>query len=513
MNNNINQLKWGAILSYFSMGISLAIGLVYTPLMIRLLGKNEFGLYSTVSSTISMLGILNLGFGSGYIRYYAKYKRNNDMDAIYRLNGLFLMIFIVIGLVAAVCGTFLSFHLDWIFDEGLTGAEYQKARILMLMLTVNMAISFPMSVFTNIINANEKFVFLKIFGIITTVIGPMVNVPILLMGYKSVALVASSLVLGLIYHVVTVYYVLVVLKNKFVFRSLEKGIFVGLFSYTIFIFLNTIIDQINWNIDKLLLARFIGTAEVAVYSVGYSLYAHYMQFSTAISGIFTPRIHRIVNETQDDKETQRVQLTELFTRVGRVQFLILALIATGIIFFGQVFILDYWAGPGYENSYFVTLLLTIPASIALIQNIGIEIQRAMNIHQFRSVIYAVMAIVNLMLSIYLCQIYGAVGSAIGTAISLILANGFIMNIFYQKKCNIDMFYFLKEIMKLCRGLVIPIGVGIIMHKYIRVMSILSFLVSVLVYMIVYIVSMWIFGMNQYEKNLIGKPFKKLKYRG
>lgn len=160
----------------------------------------------------------------------------------------------------------------------------------------------------------------------------MVNVPILLMGYKSVALVASSLVLGLIYHVVTVYYVLVVLKNKFVFRSLEKGIFVGLFSYTIFIFLNTIIDQINWNIDKLLLARFIGTAEVAVYSVGYSLYAHYMQFSTAISGIFTPRIHRIVNETQDDKETQRVQLTELFTRVGRVQFLILALIATGIIF-------------------------------------------------------------------------------------------------------------------------------------------------------------------------------------
>ena len=357
MKNNMNQLKWGVVLSYFSMGISLAIGLVYTPLMIRLLGKNEFGLYSTVSSTISMLGILNLGFGSGYIRYYAKYKRNNDMDAIYRLNGLFLMIFIVIGLVAAVCGTFLSFHLDWIFDEGLTGAEYQKARILMLMLTVNMAISFPMSVFTNIINANEKFVFLKIFGIITTVIGPMVNVPILLMGYKSVALVASSLVLGLIYHVVTVYYVLVVLKNKFVFRSLEKGIFVGLFSYTIFIFLNTIIDQINWNIDKLLLARFIGTAEVAVYSVGYSLYAHYMQFSTAISGIFTPRIHRIVNETQDDKETQRVQLTELFTRVGRVQFLILALIATGIIFFGQVFILDYWAGPGYENSYFVTLLL------------------------------------------------------------------------------------------------------------------------------------------------------------
>ena len=76
------------------------------------------------------------------------------------------MIFAVIGLIALICGLFLSFHLELVFDEGLTAAEYEKARILMLMLTANMAISFPMSVFGNIINANERFVFLKITGII-----------------------------------------------------------------------------------------------------------------------------------------------------------------------------------------------------------------------------------------------------------------------------------------------------------------------------------------------------------
>ena len=145
------------------------------------------------------------------------------------------------------------------------------------------------------------------------------------------------------------------MKEKFVFHGFEKGIFKSLFSFTIFIAINTLIDQINWNIDKLLLGRFKGTAEVAVYSVGYTLYQCYMMFSTSITGVFTPRIHKIVNTTKDNIEEQRIQLTELFNRVGRLQFIILSLIASGIIFFGKFFIVGIWAGNGYDNSYFVAL--------------------------------------------------------------------------------------------------------------------------------------------------------------
>ena len=61
-----NQLKIGTVLSYLQMGISVLISLVYTPMMIRLLGQNEYGLYQTVTSTISMLSLLSLGFNSGY---------------------------------------------------------------------------------------------------------------------------------------------------------------------------------------------------------------------------------------------------------------------------------------------------------------------------------------------------------------------------------------------------------------------------------------------------------------
>ena len=75
------------------MFIGVVISLLYTPIMLDLLGDSEYGLYNTVSSTISILSLLSLGFNSGYIRYYSKYKKANDTDSIWKLNGLFLIIF------------------------------------------------------------------------------------------------------------------------------------------------------------------------------------------------------------------------------------------------------------------------------------------------------------------------------------------------------------------------------------------------------------------------------------
>ena len=507
-----NQLKAGSILSYLQMALSILIQLIYTPVMIRLLGKHEYGLYQTVASTMSMLSILSLGFNSGYIRYYAIYKKDNNKTAISKLNGLFLIIFAIIGSVALLCGLFLSFNLNLVFDKGLTQAEYDKARILMLLLTVNLTVSFPMSVFQNIISAHERFVFLKLLGMVKTVFSPLITLPLLLMGYRSIAMVAVTVSVSLFVDIIYLWYVLFKMQEKFIFRGFEKSIFKSLFAYTAFIALNTIIDQINWNIDKLLLGRFKGTAEVALYSVGYTLYQMYMMFSTSISGVFTPRIHKIVNATKNNLLEQKNQLTDLFVRVGRLQFIILSLIASGIVFFGKFFIVKIWAGNDYDNSYFVALLLVIPASIALIQNLGIEIQRAENKHQFRSIAYAIMAIVNLGLSIVLCQKYGAVGSAIGTAISLVLANGFVMNIYYNRKCNIDIPLFWKNILRQSVGLIIPIGVGIAMTMFIEINSVWMFVACLITYTMVYCISMWLFGMNDYEKDLVRKPLKKILRR-
>ena len=506
--NSSKQIKIGATLSYVQMGLGVVIGLIYTPIMIRLLGNSEYGLYNTVSSTISMLSILSLGFNSSYIRFYSKYKVDNDKDGIAKLNGVFLLIFVFIGFIALICGLFISNNLGIVFKDGLTKDEYDVAKVLMLLLTFNLAISFPMSVFLNIISSQERFVVLKAIGIIKTVLGPLVTLPLLLIGYRSIVMVSATVAINLLADLCYLYYAIHVLHCRFSFCNFPSGIVRDLFIFTSFIAVNMIIDQINWNIDKMLLARYKGTTAVAIYSVGFTLYQYYQMFSTSISSVFTPRIHKICNLYNNDRIKRDIELNSLFIRVGRLQFLVLALISSGLVFFGKYFI-KWWAGEEYGDSYWVALLLIIPSSIALIQNIGIEVQRAQYKHKFRSIAYSIMAIVNLVVSIYLCQLYGPIGSAIGTAFSLVLANGIIMNIYYKKKCGLNVSIFWLNIIRICKGLIFPVTFGIIYNRIVHINSFWLMIVGIIIYTIIYAISMWLLGMNEYERSLVKTPVQKI----
>lgn len=503
-----NQLKIGVILSYAQMALSIIIGIVQVPILIRCLGKSEYGLYNTIVSTLSMLSILSLGFNSSYIRYYARYKKENKQEEIYRLNGLFLLIFTVIGAVAFACGIFLTYHLNLIFADGLTAAEYKTAKTLMWILTVNLALTFPMSVFQNIISAHEKFVALKLLGMIRTVLSPLLIIPVVLFGYKSVALAIVTVSISVFVDALYFLYVLFVLKQKFLFKGFEKGLLCSLFGFTFFIALNLIVDEVNSNLDKVLLTRYNGTASASVYSVGYTLYNFYRQFSTSVSGVFAPKVHQIYHQNKENITTLRKNFTDLFISVGRVQFLILALVASGFVFFGKPFIY-FWAGKGYQNAYYVGLLLILPSTIALVQNLGLEIQRAENNHKFRSLAYLIMAFVNVLLTIWLCQIYGEVGAAIGTAISLVLANGVIMNFYYHKACHINVFAFWKQIFRLSVGLIPPVIIGCLIVHFVDLFVLWKLLLFIVIYAIVYCLSMWLLGMNAYEKELLKKPLRRV----
>lgn len=507
--NSDKQIKIGAILTYLQMAVAIAISLIYTPLMIRVLGKSEYGLYNTIASTISLLSLLSLGFNSSYVKFFSKYKQDNEVDKIFKLNGLFLIVFCIIGIVAFLCGLFLTINLELVFKNGLIESEYKTAKVLMLLLTINLTISFPMSVFTNIISAHEKFIFQKLLLIFKTVGTPAISIPLLLLGKGSISIVIATLIISLFVDLVSLLYVLAILKQKFVFRSFEKGIFKDLLVFTSFIAINMVVDQINLNIDKILLGRFKGTEIVAVYSVGYTLYTYFQMFSTSVSSLFTPKVHKIVLETEGDEIEQKKQLTNLFVKIARIQFMILGLICTGFVFFAKQFIVQFWAGSGYDDAYYVLLLLAIPSMIPLTQNIGIEVQRAKNKHKFRSIVYLIMALVNLIVSIFLCQMYGAVGCAIGTAISLLLANGLIMNIYYSKQCNINVSLYWLNILKMCLGLIIPIIIGVISIMFINYKTIWEFLIGVLAYSIIYFISMFVLGMNKEEKSFLLDPIKKL----
>lgn len=179
-----------------------------------------------------------------------------------------------------------------------------------------------------------------------------------------------------------------------------------------------------------------------------------------------------------------------------------------MVFFGRPFI-KIWAGTGYEDAYYVVLLLTIPATIPLIQNVGIEIQRAQNKHKFRSIVYMIMAVLNLGVSIVFCQWWGAIGSALGTAISLVVVNGFLINFYYQKmQCRCCRL--LEEHYKNAERFGSTSVFGIFTMLRVPIDSFMKLLGWIVVYSVVYCLSVWFFSMNPYEKELLLKPVRMIR---
>lgn len=333
----INQRKAGVILSYAGELVKILVNLIYTPIMLRLLGQSEYGLYQLVYSVVSYLSLLSLGFGSSYLRFYSRYKAKNDDDGVAKLNGMFMIIFCSISALCIVCGIVMIGNIRSIFGTGLTDAEYDTARVLMGMLVLNLAITFPNSVFNCSITANEKFLFQKLLILLQNIFSPFLTLPLLIMGYGSKGMVFITTFLTFMLLVSNMFYCLKKLHIRFKFRRLQLKLLKEMWVFTFFIFLNQIIDQINWSVDKFLLGRLAGTTAVAIYGVGGQINTLYLQFSSSISNVFVPKVNRIVAETDDNNE-----LTKLFTKVGRIQFIVLGLILSGFLFVGVPFI-NMWA--------------------------------------------------------------------------------------------------------------------------------------------------------------------------
>lgn len=499
----LNQRKSGVILSYVGQLVQIIIGVIYTPIMLRLLGQSEYGLYQLVYSVVSYLSLLSLGFGSSYLRFYSRYKAQEDEEGVAKLNGMFMIIFCSISVICVICGIVMIRNVRSIFGTGLTDSEYATARILMGLLIINLAMTFPNSVFNCSITAHEKFLFQKLLILIQNLLSPFLSLPLLIMGYGSVGMVSVTTFLTVAVLLTNLYYCLKKLHVKFIFHGLQIGLLKEMWVFTFFIFINQIIDQINWNVDKFLLGRFAGTTAVAIYGVGGQINTLYLQFSTSISNVFVPKVNRIVAESNDDK-----QLTILFTKVGRIQFIILGMILSGFVFFGNPFV-KIWAGSEYGASYIVALLLIVPVTVPLIQNLGIEIQRAKNMHKARAVVYLAIAIANVFISIPLIKIMGPAGAALGTAISLIAGNVIFMNWYYHARIGMNMFYFWKEIAKFVPALIGPCVVGIIIMNFANIMGLVKLGVFAIVYTVVYGLSMYFLGMNEEEKQLVMGPIRKI----
>ena len=499
----VNQLRAGVVMTYLNIGLGSVIPFIYTPIMLRLLGQSEYGLYSLANSVVGYLSLLSFGLGSTIVRYVAKYRAEGNKEQEEKVVGLFIVMYTLLAILVLAGGWIISCNVEPIFHRGLTDAEISKIAVLVRIMAFNTAISFPISVFGSIIMAHEKYIYRQAVNILSTIAAPCCNLIALYMGFGSIGLSLVTTVLQFAMLPLNAVYCFKVLRIRPRFRGLPIQLIKELLQFSAFIFLGSVVDMLFWATDKVILGMLASTAVVAVYNIGTSFNTMMTNISTAFSGVLTPKVTVMVT-----KDATPGQLTELFIRVGRLQYLIIALALSGFIVFGKQFII-LWAGSDYENAYYMALVTLIPLAVPLIQNTGLSIVIAQNKHKFRSIVYLVIAVLNVISTYLVVPYWGGLGAAVCSGISYTIGQIIIMNIYYYKVTKLDILAFWANIGKMS---LIPAGMTIVGMRGTSKNDLSSWgmlLAMILLYTAIYSAGMYFFVMNDYEKDVVRKPVFKV----
>lgn len=499
----VNQIRVGAILSYVSMALSTVISLVYTPVMIQRLGDSEYGLYQAVLPIVSYLNLLSLGLGSAYVRYYSRAKVAKDRHLMAKLNGMFLLTFAALGVVCLAVGFTLSLHGDVIFGSKVTAEEAALGERLLRIMTVNSAVYLPLSVFNAHVTIHERYIYQKALNMAKQVLNPLLMIPLLLLGFRSVTLTVVTLIFTLVTGAVDIWYCFTKLKMPVSFRHYDLSLMRRMCGFTFYVFLGIVVDNFNWSIDRLLLLWFHGSTAVTIYTVAAQLNVYYQSFSAAVTNVLTPRVHRLVAERRPARE-----LDTLFIRAARLQFMLLAGILMGFVAVGRTFVTTWAGGDRFAIDYFVTIMLFLASIWSNTQLVGYEILRAKGLHRFSALLAAAVALGNTVISIPLCIHFQALGAAIGTMISSTV--GIVaLNWYFHQYAGLDIPRFWRRIARLLPSMAIPMFSAVLMALFAPVRGYRGVVLWGAVFVAIYAVFMWRFGMSRYERELVSAPVRRL----
>lgn len=204
------------------------------------------------------------------------------------------------------------------------------------------------------------------------------------------------------------------------------------------------------------------------------------------------------------REASNMEMSNLFIKTGRIQFIIISFFIAGFIIFGKPFI-ELWAGKGYDESYYVAVIFFLSYLVVGIQMLGITIIQARNQVAFRSKCIFLIGLFCIASQYFTSKHWGPTGCALSIAIAYLLGDGVIMNYYYAKKQHLAICSFWKNIGKMA---VIPIFftiIGMIIFHNFSFSDTISLSIGIIAFSILYIPSFWKFSLNQYERELILRP--------
>lgn len=492
----INQRRVGAILGYANVLVKNIVYLLYTPLLLAFMGQGDYGVYETCYSFVYSLQLLSFGFSGAYVRFYMLRSTTGDKDGIKRLNGMYFILYLAISFIAVLLGLGFSLFSNRIFAASFTTDEISLASKLMSIMTFNIATVLFTTVFDSFIIAHEKFTFQQSRQLITTIATPGLTLLLLRLNMGAVGAALAQLSVNVILLILNAQYAISKLGWRCDIKEFEVPLFKSLVAFSGWLFLNEIFNLLTLNAPSVVLGAVSGSVAVSVFAIAVKLRGAFYSISTTMSNLFIPLVNRVVAETDNNEE-----LTRILARVGRYQAILYCWVLGAFIVVGNWFI-GAWAGAAYHEAYYMTVAMLVPATVPLVQNVGIEIQKAKNMHKARSLAYLICSVIDLTLTVALARRIGAWAAVVGYVFYIVAAAWLFMNWYYEARIGLNMTFYWKRVMPVIVCSVLATILCFIGTIHLPVNGFATFLLWSGLYTITYAFFVWKFSLNERERYMI-----------
>jgi O-antigen/teichoic acid export membrane protein len=150
--NYFKQIKG----SFFFKGLAVLASFIAIPLMIRYLGQEQFGIWSTLLSIMSWVVFFDLGIGNGLRNKLTEaIAKNNLTEAVCYISSGYSLIGLI-SLLLFISAATASFYIPWqhVFNTLIVDEETLKRSVLVSVFF--MTLNFWISIINQILNAMQK---------------------------------------------------------------------------------------------------------------------------------------------------------------------------------------------------------------------------------------------------------------------------------------------------------------------------------------------------------------------
>lgn len=502
----MNQKRLGIVLSYANLAMGMVVNLFLTPLMISSLGDIDYSIYKVMQSFAGPLSIFHMGISTIVTRCIVKCQTTEHYTEKDKQNtiALSLLASIVMSFFVIIAGAVMCGLIPTIYSDTYDSQRICMGQKIFVVFVASAVFHMLTDVFSGCLIGHEKFVVSSSIPLVRTVSKIVLLYVLLKSGAGALTVVSVDLILAVVVFAFSIWFAVCVLHEIPKLTTFDKKQIIEIFMFGSAILLQAIVNQVNNNVDTMILGAYINEKSIiTMYSSALAVYSIYNSLISVISNFFLPKATKLVMQNASGTE-----LTDFVIKPGRFQ----AMIAVGCIFgfalFGRNFI-TIWIGEKYLDAYLVTLILMLPVTIPLVENAVISILDASLKRIYRSTVLVIMAVFNVAISVILVSRFGFWGAAAGTAISLIIGHGILMNIYYAKTFKIEIGRMFFSIFK---G-ILPAGLlaSLLCFPLTVYLSdtILNFVVKCILFVVLYFLFLMLFGMNTEEKEMIQTETKKL----